>query len=91
MTWRIYRLPGSREIWHIDSGQNTQVFNVRGFKCHADTDSVDIGGNNVPRAWIEVFADDLHIINGVAEFTGPLCGRSNVVTEKSESCASPLA
>src|SRR5258706_11435561 len=35
MNWRIYRLPGSREIWHIDSGPGTQVFNVRGYQAHA--------------------------------------------------------
>ena len=67
--WRIYRLPGSREVWHIDSGCGTQVFNVRGFEANVRTKAVDIGGNNVPRAWIEIDSRYfLHIINGVAMF-----------------------
>lgn len=68
MNWRIYRLPGSREIWHIDSGPGTQIFNVRGFNASM-SHSVDIGGNNVPRAWIEVNDSDLHIVDGVAVFS----------------------
>lgn len=67
-TWRIYRLPGSRDIWHIDSGKGTQVFNVRGYKCAADSSSVDIGGNNSPRAWIEIYGE-LHLIDGTAFFS----------------------
>jgi hypothetical protein len=66
--WRIYRLPGSRQIWHIDSGPCTQIFNVRGYRCAADSQSVDIGGDNVPRAWIEVIGE-LHIVNGMALFS----------------------
>ena len=67
MNWRIYRLPGSREIWHIDSGPDTLIFNVRGFHAGA-SHSVDIGGNNSPRAWIEVRNCELHIVNDVAIF-----------------------
>lgn len=67
MNWRIYRLPGSREIWHIDSGPGTQIFNVRGFHA-AESHSVDVGGNNVPRAWIAVDGAEIHIVNGVAIF-----------------------
>jgi hypothetical protein len=67
MKWRIYRLPGSREVWHIDSGEGTKVFNVRGYQA-AGSYSVDIGGNNVPRAWIEINGQELHIVNGVAIF-----------------------
>jgi hypothetical protein len=66
--WRIYRLPGSREVWHIDSGCGTQVFNVRGYKCAADSESVDIGGMHSPRAWIQVFGE-LHVVNGMALFS----------------------
>lgn len=65
--WRIYRLPGSRAVWHIDSGPGTEVFNVKGYSCATDSESIDIGGNNVPRAWIETTAE-LHIVNGVALF-----------------------
>jgi hypothetical protein len=65
--WRIYRLPGSREIWHIDSGDGTKVFNVRGYEAQVLSRSVDIGGNNVPRAWIELHGE-LHVIDGIAVF-----------------------
>jgi hypothetical protein len=68
MKWRIYRLPGSRETWHIDSGCGSQVFNVRGYKCAADSESVDIGGNHSPRAWIQVVGE-LHIVDGFALFS----------------------
>jgi len=68
--WRIYRLPGSREIWHLDSGPETQVFNVRGYTCLMPSRSIDIGGMNVPRAWIQIRGCDcsLHIINDIAIF-----------------------
>lgn len=69
VTWRIYRLPGSRENWHIDAGQDTQPINVKRYECQVVSHSVDIGGNNVPRAWIEITESDLHIINGVAVFS----------------------
>lgn len=69
MNWRIYRLPGSREIWHIDSGTGTQIFNVRSYVCLVPSRSVDIGGNNVPRAWIEICGRyELHLIDGKAVF-----------------------
>lgn len=68
MNWRIYRLPGSREVWHIDAGPGTQIFNVRGFECGQNSRSVDIGGNSIPRAWIEVPSAELHIVDGVAHF-----------------------
>lgn len=70
MKWRVYRLPGSREIWHVDAGPKTPVFNVRGYRSN-DSYSVDIGGNNVPRAWIQVDEQELHIINGIAVFEIP--------------------
>lgn len=64
---RMYRLPGSREVWHIDSGPGTFVFDVRGFQSFAPCKSVDIGGDNVPRAWIQFDNDvELHIIGGNA-------------------------
>lgn len=75
-TWRIYRLPGSREWWHVDSGKETAVFNVRGFTTLCDCHSVDVGGDNVPRAWIEIdcktpYPVELHIVNGWAVFEFP--------------------
>lgn len=75
MNWRIYRLPGSRETWHIDSGAGTQVFNVRGF-CASSSKSIDIGGNNSPRAWIEVIGE-FHVIDGIARFA--VCNKKEIV------------
>lgn len=77
--WRIYRLPGSREIWHIDAGAGTQVFNVRGYSADGSY-SQDIGGCHVPRAWIAVDEQELHIVNGFAIF------RKAAVPEKKQSC-----
>lgn len=79
MFWRIYRLPGSRENWHVDAGPDTQVFNVRKWRC-ADSESVDIGGSNVPRAWIEISGQELHIVNGVAIFS--MATKCNISAEE---------
>jgi hypothetical protein len=67
VNWRIYRLPGSRGVWHIDSGPGTQIFNVRGYHA-ADSYSKDIGGEHIPRAWIQIDEQELHIVNGEAIF-----------------------
>lgn len=94
MKWRIYRLPGSREIWHIDGGRRTkcgqwisetQIINVQQWNCNVDSRSVDIGGNNTPRAWIEIDSPCyLHIINGVAIFDFPTVGE---IIEDAVKCA----
>jgi hypothetical protein len=66
--WRIYRLPGSRSVWHIDSGQDTPIINVRSFSFDGTcAHSVDTGVG-VPRAWIEIpyGSTELYIIEGVA-------------------------
>lgn len=68
MNWRIYRLPGSREIWHIDAGENTPVFNVRNYECDTPSRSDGNGGTSQPRSWIAV-QGDLHIIGGIAVFS----------------------
>jgi hypothetical protein len=68
MKWRIYRLPGSRENWHIDAGCIRHVFNVKHWQSNVTTRAVEVGGNHVPRAWIEIDGADLHIMNGVAVF-----------------------
>ena len=67
--WRIYRLPGSRTVWHIDMGPDTQVVNVTDFVCRVDMRSVDIGCG-FPRAWMEINRETSHLplINGVAVF-----------------------
>jgi hypothetical protein len=73
VSWRIYRLPGSREVWHVDSGPGTHIINVRGFVSQVPCRSVDIGGDNVPRAWIEIppyFGSlELYVIAGVLYVT----------------------
>lgn len=81
MNWRIYRLPGSREIWHVDSGPGTKIFNVRGYEAVVMTRSIDIGGNNTPRAWIQA-EGELHIVNGIAVFD-----RVRVQCQRVEICA----
>jgi hypothetical protein len=64
--WRIYRLPGSRKIWHIDSGCGTQIFNVRGYEAQVPSISIDAEAES-PRAWIQLDGE-LHIIDGIAVF-----------------------
>jgi hypothetical protein len=66
--WRIYRLPGSRQIWHIDTGDNTPIINVRSFSMDGTCASSVDRGVGVPRAWIEVpyGSTELYIIQGVA-------------------------
>lgn len=71
MTWRIYRLPGSRDVWHIDSGCRSQVFNVKAYESLVGSRSKNVGGEHVPRSWIEIQYAELHIINGVAIFDFP--------------------
>lgn len=74
MKWRIYRLPGSREFWHIDNGPGTQIINVKAFHIECPCTSVDEAEqhqNAVPvRAWIEVNMANLYIQNGTALFVG---------------------
>lgn len=67
--WRIYRLPGSRTVWHIDMGPGTQVLNVTEFICRVDIKSVDIG-DGFPRAWMQIDRENsqMHMFNGVAVF-----------------------
>jgi hypothetical protein len=67
MNWRIYRVPGSQKIWHIDNGPGTQIINVRGFELHVISWSVE-NPEAHPRAWIELPYENtvLHILNGVA-------------------------
>lgn len=53
--WRIYRLPGSRDKWHVDNGDGTPVVNIHSYDCRVPSRSVD-RGDGVPRAWIEIDA-----------------------------------
>jgi hypothetical protein len=68
MTWRIYRLPGSMQFLHIDSGQGTPVVNVRGFEIYAHCQWGQNCGAIQPRGWIEIEAQDFYIIDDVAIF-----------------------
>jgi hypothetical protein len=87
MNFRIYRLPGSRRFWHIDTGPGTQVWNVHGYDCFTDSRSVDIGGENVPRAWIEISGAELHVVNGVAIFRFPAPVQSDTIDGQRETTA----
>jgi len=89
MNWRIYRLPGSRQAWHVDNGPDTQIVNVIGFEFSGiAVKSVDIGCG-YPRAWIEVPFDgtELHIIDGVATWRkfDPVCEKQNNNVQQTES------
>lgn len=65
--WRIYRLPGSRNVWHIDQGESTTIVNVLGYQAEKSY-SVDIG-DGWPRAWIEIPEEyELHVVNGIGIF-----------------------
>lgn len=69
MIFRIYRLPGSRGVWHLDTGFGTQIINVIGFDCRCASHAVDMGDiAEMPRAWIEIINAELHIIDGIAFF-----------------------
>lgn len=61
MKWRIYRLPGSRKVWHVDAGPGTAVINVFSWGTNGvPARSVDMGCYPIPgqvpfvRAYIEV-------------------------------------
>jgi hypothetical protein len=68
MIWRIYRLPGSKEWLHIDSGQGTPIVNVTGFEVFAHSHWGQNCGVVQPRGWIEIDTDGFFIIDGVALF-----------------------
>lgn len=54
MKWRVYRLPGSRQWWHIDTGPGTLVVNCLGFMSDVPLRTINGPGDQVPRAWVEV-------------------------------------
>jgi hypothetical protein len=74
VNWRLYRLPGSREVWHVDQGDGTFIVNVKGFEIYCRAFSVDIGSGN-PRAWIAIpiVESDLHIVNEIAVWSVAQC------------------
>lgn len=66
--WRIYRVPGSRQWWHIDSGPNTPIVSVKRWRAAVATEAVDVGGAVQPRAWIKVLGEFFMFPNGEAVF-----------------------
>lgn len=89
MVWRLYRLPGSMLLWHVDNGAGTQIINVRGFEIYAGCYSVDKPTEH-PRAWIELTNAELHVVDGVAVFLG--IPTSCVVAEQASApCAKDAA
>lgn len=68
MTWRIYRLPGSKQWLHIDSGYGTPIINVTGFEIFAPSHWGQNCGAVQPRGWIEVETDGFFIVDGTALF-----------------------
>lgn len=85
MIYRIYRVPGSKQWWHIDTGANTVVFNVKGYVTTVASKSVDRPDLH-PRAWIEIEQTDtdFHIVNGVAEFTPAILPINNFIGQDKE-------
>ena len=87
--WRIYRLPGSRSVWHIDTGPDTPVINVRSLSldgvCMASVDT----GTGFPRAWFEIpyGSTELYIIQGVAIWRN--VAASDVLAEAVREPATP--
>lgn len=78
MSWyRVYRLPGDREFWRIDSGDGTG-FGVRVkqiFVSGAAVNTVDRPSAH-PRAWLAVHArhlfvdgDTAYLVNTVKQYT----------------------
>lgn len=80
--WRIYRLPGSRNFWHIDlygvnadekektmTVENSDIINVTAIEFNTDVKTVDIKCG-FPRAWLQIEYEKayLHIVNGKAIF-----------------------
>lgn len=53
LTWRIYRLPGSKEWWLIDHGPGSLVLKSKSWMSERPMRSVSNPAAN-PRAWIEV-------------------------------------
>lgn len=92
MKWRIYRLPGSRENWHIDAGPGTAVINVTQWRGYGFWKSVDTKCGQSPRAWIEILRADLHIVNGLANFDPwDVTPRDICETVKENKCVPPVS
>lgn len=84
MKWRVYRLPGSRQWWHIDSGPGTPVVNCLGFMSDVPLQTVNGPGDVVPRAWVQVEGNLFVGPNGYARFMSEVatllpCGLKEII------------
>lgn len=68
MKWRVYRLPGSLQFWHIDSGPGTVVINCLGFMSDVVVRTVHGPGDMQPRFWVEIEGNLFVGPNGYARF-----------------------
>lgn len=89
MKFRVYRLPGSQRLWHVDTGQGTTVVNVVAFMSDVPVKTIDIG-SGVPRAWVEIegnfFVDRNRVGKFMAETATLLPCSKPVDEEKSVLC-----
>jgi hypothetical protein len=54
MKWRVYRLPGSRHWWLIDSGKNTPVLKATSIDFRSPVITVNDGTDGKqPISWLE--------------------------------------
>lgn len=61
MSWRLYRLPGSREWWLIDSGKKTPILKVLAIEVQCcRTITMNDPTNGQPIAWFEI-EGELHL------------------------------
>lgn len=89
MIFRVYRLPGSQRLWHVDTGIGTTVINVYAFMSDVPVKTVDKGTGH-PRAWVEIEGNFFVDRNGVGKF---LSGSATLIPEaltaivKESNCA----
>lgn len=67
MTFRVYRLPGSQRVWHVDTGVGTTVINVFAFMSDVPVRTVKGDGNPLI-AWIEIEGNFFVDRNDVGKF-----------------------
>jgi len=81
MRWRIYRLPGSREVWLIDHGPGSLLLSCRHWTILPEVLSVSSGhgpADQTPREWIEVFGADLSLVEERQNYIVATFTRSSV-------------
>lgn len=75
-TWRVYRLPGSKEWWLIDHGPGSIVMQAKKIDFRVRCQSISVP-DQTPRAWLEadgvlyIDAEDAAIfVEGCEEHSG---------------------